>query len=208
MRESNKYFNGQDFESIIVENSADGFITHKYIKDLSGIYLYCCPNQARAAGFDNNEDLVGLSDFDMWDAKESAKLKTNDQKVIFSKEPKVLVEQLTRHDGMKIIGSSFKSALFGKTKKIIGVIGLSIFRELERTETFNLSFREMDCLFWLVKGFSIKQISTQLHLSSRTIEHYLENIKLKLNCRVRSELIAKALHIPQIRERMIHLLAQ
>jgi DNA-binding CsgD family transcriptional regulator len=202
-----KYYYGQDFESLIFENLADGFTTHKYIKDPSGKYLFACSNQTMAAGLGEDQSLRGLTDNDLWDAQEAELIMNNDKKVFISNQPMWLVEHITHHDGKKMIATSFKTSLQSGTKKIIGVIGLSVIRELKHTNNFNLNNKEMDCLFYLVKGFSIKQISSQMHLSSRTIEHYLENIKIKLNCRVRSELIAKALHIPQIREKVRSLLS-
>jgi DNA-binding CsgD family transcriptional regulator len=56
-----------------------------------------------------------------------------------------------------------------------------------------LTQRQMDCLFYLSRGYSIKQIANELQLSPRTVEHYLENIKLKLACTNRSHLIEYAL---------------
>ena len=45
-----------------------------------------------------------------------------------------------------------------------------------------LSQREMECLFYTLGGRAAKEIATTLDLSTRTIEHYLENLKIKLNC--------------------------
>ncbi|MBA2649585.1 MAG: helix-turn-helix transcriptional regulator [Legionella sp.] len=53
----------------------------------------------------------------------------------------------------------------------------------------NLTSRQYDCLYYLARGMTIKEIALQLKLSARTVEHYLEAIKDKLNCRTRSELI-------------------
>jgi DNA-binding CsgD family transcriptional regulator len=56
-----------------------------------------------------------------------------------------------------------------------------------------LSRREIDCLYYLTKGMTIKEIARNISLSPRTVEHYLESAKLKLNCRTRAELINKSL---------------
>lgn len=42
-----------------------------------------------------------------------------------------------------------------------------------------LSTREIECLYYLSKGKSFKEIALILNLSARTIEHYLDNIKKK-----------------------------
>ena len=51
--------------------------------------------------------------------------------------------------------------------------------------------RERTCLMQLIKGKTSKQIADSLKLSIRTIESYLNNIKHKLGCKTKSELILK-----------------
>lgn len=58
---------------------------------------------------------------------------------------------------------------------------------------YDLTDREQDVVKVLVLGKSIKEIAAILKLSPRTIEHYINNIKLKCNCKKQSELIAKLL---------------
>lgn len=57
----------------------------------------------------------------------------------------------------------------------------------------NLSARELEVLFYLVRGKVVSDISTILQISKRTIESYIENIKSKLACNNKAELIEKAL---------------
>jgi DNA-binding CsgD family transcriptional regulator len=44
-----------------------------------------------------------------------------------------------------------------------------------------LSRREKECLFLIGKGKTTKMIAKQLNLSPRTVEHYIESIKIKTN---------------------------
>ena len=53
------------------------------------------------------------------------------------------------------------------------------------------SKREMDVLSFVVKGFTAKKISIMLGLSKRTVEHHIENLKLKSGCARKYELIYK-----------------
>ncbi len=53
--------------------------------------------------------------------------------------------------------------------------------------------REIDCMKLLVHGYSYKRIATMLNLSKRTVEHYSENIRDKLNCHNKQALIDKLL---------------
>ncbi|MEO8402218.1 MAG: helix-turn-helix transcriptional regulator [Gammaproteobacteria bacterium] len=67
---------------------------------------------------------------------------------------------------------------------------LSLHRSLNPTyilcddfSIFNLTEREGHCLFYLVRGKTSKEISEKLYLSTRTIEQYTDNIKVKFNCK-------------------------
>lgn len=57
-----------------------------------------------------------------------------------------------------------------------------------------LSKREIECVNYLIRGMTAKQIGTIMDLSHRTVEFYLKRIKNKLTCRTKSELIAKVLN--------------
>ncbi len=59
---------------------------------------------------------------------------------------------------------------------------------------FNLSPRQTECLYFLTRGFTIADIALQLQLSRRTVEDYINEIKAKLFCRTKKEIIDKAIH--------------
>jgi DNA-binding CsgD family transcriptional regulator len=61
-----------------------------------------------------------------------------------------------------------------------------------------LSRRELECLEWLLKGRSARQIGEELNLSKRTIEEYLENIKNKLGCITKTEVFDQAILLKQM----------
>ncbi len=65
-----------------------------------------------------------------------------------------------------------------------------------------LTDRQADCLYYLVNGMSIKQIAKRLILSPRTVEHYLEAVKMKMGCESRVELFEKARQLKVIREKL------
>lgn len=56
-----------------------------------------------------------------------------------------------------------------------------------------LSKREIECIYYLVRGMTARQIGEELDLSHRTVEFYLERVKAKLKCSTKSELIARAI---------------
>lgn len=53
-----------------------------------------------------------------------------------------------------------------------------------------LTKRELDCAYHLVLGKTYKEIAAIFELSPRTIEEYTNNIKRKMNCKNKAELIA------------------
>ncbi len=60
-----------------------------------------------------------------------------------------------------------------------------------------LSPREKECLTQLRKGLSYSKVGSVLGLSERTVEHYLESAKNKLNLETRSELMLAAEKLAQ-----------
>ena len=53
--------------------------------------------------------------------------------------------------------------------------------------------REAECMLNLIKGRTISTTATALELSARTVEFYVNNMKRKLDCRTKSDLIQKVL---------------
>ncbi len=60
--------------------------------------------------------------------------------------------------------------------------------------SFKLSQRQEECLFFLIRGKTTKQIANILNLSSRTIEDHIEKMKHKLDCFSKYQLIDKAIN--------------
>lgn len=57
----------------------------------------------------------------------------------------------------------------------------------------NLTPRESECLFLLIRGNTIKTIGKILQLSPRTIEHYVEQLRYKFTTTTKAELISKSI---------------
>lgn len=52
-----------------------------------------------------------------------------------------------------------------------------------------LTIRELDIVECLLDGQTAKQTARQLFISPRTVERHFENIKIKLQCRTKLELV-------------------
>jgi len=57
----------------------------------------------------------------------------------------------------------------------------------------HLTNRQSECLFHLIRGRSAKEIARVLKLSVRTVESHIEDIKNKMDCCHKSEIVEKAI---------------
>ena len=55
----------------------------------------------------------------------------------------------------------------------------------------SLTDRQIECCRLLLNGKTAKETAGMLELSTRTVEYYLNNVKVKMNCKNKAELIAK-----------------
>lgn len=74
---------------------------------------------------------------------------------------------------------------------------VNAFQELKRfysNTTVNgikLSQRELECINYIYRGKTAKEIARLLNISRRTVESHISHIKAKLNCRTKAELLDK-----------------
>lgn len=54
--------------------------------------------------------------------------------------------------------------------------------------------REAECMAQLLKGKSMRGTAKVLNLSIRTVEFYVKNMRRKLNCRTKFELVDAVMH--------------
>ncbi len=59
----------------------------------------------------------------------------------------------------------------------------------------SLSMRERETLFYVLRGYTAKEIGLRLAISHKTAEYHTEQIKNKLSCCNKSELIEAGLHL-------------
>lgn len=173
---------------------------------------------AELCGFNSVDEAVGKSCFHEF-TKESIEITTrNDRLVMQSQELRISEENvILSKSNLNRPTLSFKMPWYNHNNEVIGLFGcsiisgrhpladsLSLIRSLgilnaaqdvtsisdNITETY-LSKRQIQCATLLLAGMTTKDIAMQLNLSPRTIEHYIEMIKSKLECSNKTELIIK-----------------
>ncbi|WED43517.1 response regulator transcription factor [Legionella cardiaca] len=169
------------------------------------------------AGITQPNDLQGLTDYDLpWCRKQSNQYRADDKKIIETKIPRLnYLEQQTRADNKTYTNVVSKIYYVDEKQNFEGIIcqftacqtlnthpnDLPIFSKSCSTANgkevkFNrLSKRQLDCLRHYAEGYTSRKIGDILDLSPRTVEHYLEAVKNKLNCSTRAELVKKALQM-------------
>lgn len=201
-------------------NSLPGFWG---IKDKNHNYLLANNKWKAEVGLNPNFDVFGLVDEELpcVVSRCANKFKDQDEQVMNTKKPiKVLnIHPFNHKDCRAYITSKFP---FIKNNEVVGVVfsaekideqyfcDLSTLLGIEKGVLYQgfkqysciltppnfeeiLTDREQECLFFLIRGKTAKDIGGILNLSYRTVEHYIEIIKEKFSCNTKAELIANAL---------------
>lgn len=185
-------------------------------KDTQLRHLGCNANLAHALNLQNPEDIVGLkdSDFPILTEQDCLYHFQNDQHVLLGetvntvhlyKESAYAITKKPLNDAnnkimgviyhcQKIEKPNFFFRLSRADKKCFPEIGsIRHYKMRPEHNPFNFSKREMECIFYLLRGKTTKQTSEILNLSKRTVDYYIENIKNKAGCRTKSELLITAI---------------
>lgn len=193
------------------------------IKDLNSIYQGITPDLVKVLGWKNAEQSIGKTDHDLpCKASESAEFYiAQDKKVIENQAPLASLEVQQYADGWKLVmgerrpiknnnheiialftyGIDCSSCSLAKDYWLLHRADKKFFNDdtpvsytLSQSHSpLNLTEKQELCLFYLVRGKSVKEIGKLLKLSPRTIESHIDAMKLKLDCRRKSQLIEKAI---------------
>lgn len=192
------------------------------VKNSDSIFLNMTLDMAKLIGWKTVETSLGKTDYDVpcKAAEFASQYISLDKQVIESKKNLLSIESQYFADGWKT--NLVKRNLFedqnnphtlltqliditdtslhrncmavGKLSKK-GAPKAAIYTLSDHTQhSFNLSRRQEECLFFLIRGKTTKQIASILNLSPRTVEDYIDNIKIKFDCLSRHQLIDKAVH--------------
>ncbi|HIC7359607.1 TPA: LuxR C-terminal-related transcriptional regulator [Legionella pneumophila] len=183
-------------------------------KDLNLHYLGANKALLELKGFRDIEELAGQTDEDLspWATEENKMFQQQDLSVL-NGEKIATVHFDSRTSEVFLLE---KCPLTDQENKVTGLIYYchpypknEVYRALkdfddnrqlsshhytlnDNKNIYGLTDREHECVFLLIRGKSAKEIGALLSLSKRTIESYIENIKNKMDCRNKAEILVKA----------------
>lgn len=157
-------------------------------QDGCAFYLFSAPDYCRQSIIYLGENKDILYRFILYFKDRAAKLLNKAEK------NKLILQPVNNHDSLNYL--SFKTTVnhdmndkkreFYKATRIYKYF----FEDAEQTGV-KLSKREVDCIIHLLKNRTASETADYMSVSRRTIESYFENIKIKLNCTTKMELLDK-----------------
>lgn len=174
-------------------------------------------------GFDSIKDGLGKTMLDILPKENAVQLMNTDKMVLRHLQTKLVDDVVILEDGTKHQFLTVKTPLYNPQHRVVGLFGCSILLNNQslamaiaqiatlgllqpqqmifddpflvklKAKNIHLSRRETEVLTYLVRGKSARETGEILHLSQRTVESYLNALKLKLNCRKKSDLIEQIL---------------
>jgi len=168
----------------------------------------------KTCGCDSAQDIIGHSGLDFFTNETTIIGARNQVEVMKTEKVKIIQDTLMRHDEASYSYVCISYPWYSEDNKIIGVFGcsfpqhaiadsltqlyqLGLLSKPKNNRIGNSSFdqhftaRETQCIEYTMQGKSTKEIAKILCLSHRTVEHYIENIKAKMNVKTKAELMAK-----------------
>lgn len=111
-------------QSALISSLLDSIPDLIFFKDTKGVYLGCNPPFAQLVGR-SKEEIVGKTDYDMFDAKTAEFFRENDAKMMASCQARQNDEEVTYPDGRKVLLNTFKAPYFNNQGALEGIIGIS-----------------------------------------------------------------------------------
>lgn len=192
-----------------------------YFNDHESRLLALNDETAKHMGFYSLSDGIGKTMFDISPSDNAFSMIKTDRDVISSQTQKMVDDRLIRKDAPDIEQPylSIKMPFYDDTNQLAGLLGCSVHLNQQSPASFlsfilntgilrsektqptelelngqHLTKMQQACASLLLKGYTAKAIGHELNISSRTVEVHINNIKEKLACHTKTELILKLIH--------------
>jgi DNA-binding CsgD family transcriptional regulator len=213
----------ENYKAELLLNSADLFslLYSVYLLDTHGSTLKINDFGASICGFNTSTQALGKTIFDVSQGNTAKDLLDNCESVLKQESVKIFDEFNLRYDGRSLQFLSVKFPCYDCKQQLQGILGISIVlgehplaeaitkltdlgllpkntTPQEQTIKLNLKNilltpREQECIEYTVKGFTAKEIAKKLLISPRTVEEYLNQLKVKLGASSKQQMIQKVL---------------
>jgi len=187
-------------------------------KNSQSVYYGSNDLQAYLTGSESGQ-VAGKMDYEWMPKEDAENLIKNDQQILDNHLTRSFLEVVNFRGAKHSLSClSIKTILKNSANQTEGIFGFSfilnennlsqpkkIFNKYTLSKAINfpilllpslcqskLTQKEKECIYELAKGKSAKQIAHALRNSPRTIETHLQNIKQKLGCHTRAQIIEKA----------------
>jgi DNA-binding CsgD family transcriptional regulator len=185
-----------------------------YWTDINSVYLGCNDNVTNMLGLKSRQEIMGITYSDMarlggWTQGQEKSFKGDDQEVMLTGKPKLNIEEppITDSEGNIMYFITSRVPLRDKNNQITGILGISTDITSKKFKLaselpYNLCVkeyknyftpRELDVFNYILLGLTSKKIAKRLDISFRTVEDYIDKIKIKLDCDSKSEVIEAAI---------------
>lgn len=191
-----------------------------YLLDIKGATLNINEAGANICGFNSPGQAIGKTIFDVSMNDRAKDLLENCESVLQQESVKIFDEFNQRVDGRTLQFLSIKFPCYDAKYQLQGTLGISIVlgehplanaithltdlgllpgntSEAQQLKlnvgSVVLTPREQECLDYTVRGFTAKEIAKKLLISPRTVEEYLNQLKLKLAVTTKQQMIQKVL---------------
>lgn len=192
-----------------------------YLLDTTGATLKINEVGANICGFSSPDQATGKTIFDVSIGNNAKDLLDNCASVLEQESVKIFDEYNMRFDGRSLQFLSIKFPCYDAEYRLQGTFGISIVlgehsladaitqlsdlgllsKNTPQNQAIKLNLenifltpREKECLEYTIKGFTAKQIAKNLHISPRTVEEYLNQLKIKLDVSTKQQMIQKLLN--------------
>jgi DNA-binding CsgD family transcriptional regulator len=176
---------------------------HVYHLDSEGKYINCNEESCQFLKVSKDE-LLNKTNFDFPWRESAAEWRSNDIRVMSSERAceftEMMLHQNTEYSLTAVKLPVYVRSTVGGVLSLIKIASSSPLASSSNNQI--ISQRELQCLYYLIRGFALKQIAHVLKISPRTVEHHINKSKIKLNCYHRSDLIEKASQLSSIKNRL------
>lgn len=209
-------------DGFIHQHILESLPDYVWITDIHHRYIAGSEKSAKILGFESRDKMLGLHMSDIPCDIETEELCQQRDHVLASNKLIEVLDIHPYADGNIQVHYAKRFPYYDETGQLVGVMSLAhelnsrlfsklIFALIQSDRKFHvannlnrsyelvvdkihdLTQRELECFFYLLRGYTAKKIASTLGISSRTVEVFIEGLKRKTGSHSKSELIEKGL---------------